>query len=290
MNRTERRAAARQALKLARKAGFPTETPQPVPTPTVEASPITSIPEPGIPFPPLSSLTPEQPPISDARLAANRANSQHSTGPKTAAGRAASSQNHTSHGLARHNGVFSLLASEDPTGFEALKAALLAEHQPTTETESILVATMAEAHWLANRAQNLQTSCFDSPTGHISDPKMFSLYLRYQTTHTRAFHKSLNDLLKLRTEKRKAELGFEAQNRKQDELRIKNEKHEMKKQSHYWDVLRKDAEACFQIAANATQQVKAAKEDPGFEAQYAAELAKHGLDRHPSRAATATAA
>jgi hypothetical protein len=64
---------------------------------------------------------------------------------------------------------------------------------------------MAESHWLSNRPQNLQATCFDETTGQIADPPLFSLYLRYQTTHTRAFHKSLNDLLKLRAERRKTQ-------------------------------------------------------------------------------------
>jgi len=49
----------------------------------------------------------------------------------------------------------------------------------------------------------------------------------------------------------------------------------MKKQGHYWDVIKKDAEACFRIGQNVAQNSKAAAENPGFEAQYAAELAKH---------------
>ena len=168
--------------------------------------------------------------VSEAQLAANRANAQHSSGPKTDSGRATSSQNHTSHGLARHNGAFVLLPTEDPNGFEFLKTALAAEHQPTSETESILLITMAEAHWLANRAQNLQNGCFDPQTGQITDTKTFSLYLRYQTTHTRAFHKSLNDLLKIRAERRKEQNGFEAQERREAELRMKICDHEMKRQ------------------------------------------------------------
>jgi hypothetical protein len=263
MTRTERRAAEHKERKLARKAGFP--------TPPVEC------PEPGSPFPSLASLTN----ISHARLTANRANAQLSTGPITEAGRATSSQNHTIHGLARHNGAFKLLASEDAAGFEALKQSLAAEHLPTTETESILVTAMAESHWLANRAQNLQATCFDEATSQIADPQRFSLYLRYQTTHSRAFHKSLNDLVKLRAERRKTDHGFEAQNRKEEELRIKNERHEMKKQTHYWDLLRKDAEACFRIGQNVIQHSNAAAENPGFEAQYSAEFAKHGLQHQP---------
>jgi len=302
MNRKQRRAAAHKQRKADRKAGFPTQQP---------VSPTTT--EPGVPFPSPSSISLSSDPaaggadtrvcsaetllgafstsatnsrlsqpfhgdgISPAQLTANRANAQHSTGPKTESGRAISSQNRTTHGLARHNGAFILLPSEDPAGFEALKTSLAEEHEPSTETESILVATMAESHWLANRAQNLQTTCFDQTTGQITNEKLFSLYLRYQTTHTRAFHKSLNDLLKLRAERRKEENGFEAQNRKNEEQRIKNERHEMKKQTHYWDVIKKDAEACFRIGQNVAQNAKAATENPGFAAQYAAELAKHGL-------------
>jgi hypothetical protein len=63
-------------------------------------------------------------------------------------------------------------------------------------------------HWLRNRAELLQSNCFHDD-GSI-DEKRLALYLRYQTTHERAFHKCLNDLLKLRAEKRKTEIGFEA--------------------------------------------------------------------------------
>jgi len=285
MNRKQRRAAAHQQRKADRKAGFP--TPQPVqPTPTEAVTPsltLEGIPEPGLPYPALSSITP-------AKLAANRANAQLSHGPVTEAGRAISSQNRTTHGLARHNGAFKLLASEDPAGFEALKSSLADEHQPSTETESILINTMAESLWLANRAATLQAGCFDEQTGQIADTKLFSLYLRYQTTHTRAFHKSLNDLVKLRSEKRKADLGFEAQTRKNEEIRLKNERHEMKKQTHYWDVIKKDAEACFRIGQNVAQNHKAAAENPGFAAQYASELAKHGLQNDYLRGAASAAA
>ena len=279
-----RRAVERQARKTARKAGFP--IPQSIPSSSAVApeEPIDNAVIDTTPAPEPSAT------ISAARLNANRANAQLSTGPSPA-GRAISSLNHTTHGLARHtNGVFKLLTTEDPAGFEALKQSLAAEHLPTTETESILVTTMAESHWLANRAQNLQATCFDETSGQITDPKLFSLYLRYQTTHTRAFHKSLNDLVKLRAERRKEQNGFEAQTRKQEEIAVQNERHEMKRQTHYWEVLKKDAEACFRISQNVQQNRKAASEDPGFEAQFNAELAKRGLEQDFCRGAAATAA
>ena len=53
--------------------------------------------------------------------------------------------------------------------------------------------------------------------------------------------------------------------RQQEELRLKIERHDMKKQTHYWDVLKKDAEACFRIGQNVGQHHKLAAENPGFE-------------------------
>jgi hypothetical protein len=264
MNRKERRAAAHKDRKLARKAGFPTPQPTPTPAPASTSEPPVVVTVPDTPKP--------VKPVSDAQLTANRANSELSTGPKFEAGRAISSQNRTTHGLARHNGSFVLLATEDPNGFEALKAALASEHQPSTETESILINSMAESHWLANRAQTLQNTCLDPQTGQITDAALFGLYLRYQTTHTRAFHKCLDDLVKIRSERRKAENGFEAQTRKNEELRIQNERHEMKKEHHEWDIRLKDAAFCHRAGQNVANTNKFAREIPGFEAQYIAEV------------------
>jgi len=100
---------------------------------------------------------------------------------------------------------------------------------------------MPEHHWLRNRAVSLETFCFDSITGQVTDAQRLSLYLRYQTTHERAFHESLNDLLKLRAEKRKAEIGFERQKLVQEEHTRKQEKHEMAKEHHKWNVLLTEA-------------------------------------------------
>jgi hypothetical protein len=278
MNRKERRAAAHKDRKLARKAGFPTPTPTPTPAPE----------------PPVVAPAPEAPkpvvaPVSEAQLTANRANALHSTGPKTDAGRAISSQNRTTHGLARHNGTFILLPSEDPNGFEALKASLAAEHEPTTETESILINGMAESHWLAHRAQTLQNTCLDPQTGQITDAALFAIYLRYQTTHTRAFHKCLNDLLKLRSERPKTENGFEAQNRKNEELRLQNERNERKKEHHEWDIRLKRCELGSQITKNVIANANAAIQNPGFEAQFQAEMARHLQNNGPEAAQTAAA-
>ncbi len=121
----------------------------------------------------------------------NRQNSLHSTGPVSVAGKLASSRNSLKHGLAS---ATLIIPGEDPAAFEALKTALIEEHQPATETEELLVNEMAQSYWLEQRALRLQNDCF---TENGIDEKRLSLFLRYQTTHHRAFHKALTALLKL---------------------------------------------------------------------------------------------
>ena len=259
-NRAQRRAAERKQtavnadIAAQLRAAGPNLEPLPINLPP-------DIPESCAPHPSLESLTP--------RIVANRANAQHSTGPKKESF-PITSQNRTTHGLARHNGAFKLIETEDPAAFEALKQSLIDEHQPSTPTESILVNSMAEYHWLANRAQRMQDDLMDHITGHFYDEKSAALYLRYQTTHTRNFHKSLNDLIKLRAAAHKEELGFEAQ-------RIQAERHEMKKQHHYWDILFKDGKATHQLLLNRRQIFEASEQYIGFEAQCNADLAKRAL-------------
>jgi hypothetical protein len=58
------------------------------------------------------------------------------------------------------------------------------------------------------------------------DQKQLALYLRYQTTHERGFHKAMNDLLKLRAAKRKEQIGFESQQRTERDDKRKQERHQ----------------------------------------------------------------
>jgi hypothetical protein len=78
---------------------------------------------------------------TEAQVAANRANAEHSTGAKTEEGKAASSRNRTSHGLCYDN-IFFILPFESPEAYSILRATLLSEHRPETETEHILVDRM----------------------------------------------------------------------------------------------------------------------------------------------------
>ena len=149
-------------------------------------------------------------PLSQARLEANRANSQFSTGPRTAEGKAISSRNNLRHGF---HGAFCVLPSEDGPGFVSLCSDLLNEHNPATLTERLLVIDMARHYWLVQRALRFQDACFIPEAAENTDVgKALALYIRYQTTHQRAFHRCLADLLKLRKSRPAEQVGFESQN------------------------------------------------------------------------------
>jgi hypothetical protein len=182
---------------------------------------------------------------SQAQIAANQTNAQLSTGPKTEEGRAASSKNHLSHGLTYRGGMFILLPWENAKEYDQLVVNLKSEYGPKSQTEMILVERMAQHHWLRNRAELLQSNCFHDD-GSV-DEKRLALFLRYQTTHERAFHQCLNDLLKLRAEKRKQEIGFESQKRNQ-------EQHEMKKDHHKWAVALSEAKFYHQQTLTSRQE------------------------------------
>jgi hypothetical protein len=155
-----------------------------------------------------------------AQTTANQANAQLSTGPKTEEGKAASSKNNFRHGLA---GRFMLCSPEDHEEFRQLVAGLHKEHQPETATEVLLVERMAESFWMSRRAIQLQACAFEQ-----DDDRKLALYLRYQATHDRSFHKCLSDLLKLKGEKRKAEIGFESEKQKEAEEQRRQEMHQAK--------------------------------------------------------------
>jgi len=176
---------------------------------------------------------------TEAQIAANRANAEHSSGPKTEEGKAASSRNHFSHGLCTYDNIFFILPFESPEAYSILRATLLSEHRPDSDTEQILVDRMAQPHWLRNLAEAFESGGFNED-GTLDD-KRLALFMRYRTSHERAFEKCLNELLKLRAEKRKAEIGFESQKRVKEEHTRKQEKYQMAKEHHTWEILLAEA-------------------------------------------------
>ncbi len=162
-----------------------------------------------------------------AQLEANRENAIHSTGPITGEGKAASSLNHLQHGLS--GGVFRILAHENPEAYTSLLTGFREDHQSTASTtENVLIERMAQHQWLSQRAQFLQSSLFFERHLTGDEQKYLALYLRYQSTHDRAFFKCLDELAKLKSERRKQEIGFEREKRSAAEEVRKQESHQVR--------------------------------------------------------------
>ena len=144
---------------------------------------------------------------TQAQVDANQANSQKSTGPKTEEGKARSSRNRLSHGFASST---RFVQGEDPAEFNLLLDDLISEHQPATPTEQILVEQMAHHHWISLRATRLQDSIIASYLKTGLTPVQLGLFIRYQSTAERAFHKAHTELLKAQKQRQNPQIGFES--------------------------------------------------------------------------------
>jgi hypothetical protein len=147
-----------------------------------------------------------------AQIAANQANAQKSTGPQSAEGKAKSSHNRLSWGFASNTIV---IPGEDPDELRRLFEDFMAEHQPATVTEQVLVEKMAQNHWLTLRAFRLQGEMFLTQKLRCEEsgiPKNLGLLIRYHTSAERAFHKAHNELVKAKKQRQNSEIGFESQN------------------------------------------------------------------------------
>ena len=96
------------------------------------------------------------------RTATNQRNARLSTGPRTAEGKAASSQNRLAHGLCATS---LLIRGESAEDFEALRQSMIEAYQPATLEERMMTDQLAEAQWRLNRARAAETKVFDLITG-----------------------------------------------------------------------------------------------------------------------------
>jgi len=89
------------------------------------------------------------------RAAANKANAQKSTGPRTAAGKQRSSLNALRHGLTGHTVV---LPTEDLAAYQRHAQSYLDEYHPSGATETQLVQSLIDLSWRLNRAAAAETN------------------------------------------------------------------------------------------------------------------------------------
>jgi hypothetical protein len=106
-------------------------------------------------------------PEAERRSAANRANAQHSTGPRTPEGKARSAQNALKHGLfAGSVTICSQLLGEQDAEFAALLGDLQDEMHPEGRQEGIIVERVAALWW---RLARLQTYAQGKLAGKLSE-------------------------------------------------------------------------------------------------------------------------
>ncbi|MGH9619331.1 MAG: hypothetical protein ACRD45_06410, partial [Bryobacteraceae bacterium] len=166
--RSIRRAAERKARKLARKAEKQSF-----------AQTDTAAPEPEMPFPAiepdleLPTLPPLPPRAADeaalfsepktqrvpspAQLAANRANAQFSTGPRSAAGKQTSSLNAVKTGL---TGRTVLLPTDEVAAYEHHVREFIRELNPVGIREQCLAQSIADSMWRVLRIPSLESAIF----------------------------------------------------------------------------------------------------------------------------------
>jgi hypothetical protein len=94
---------------------------------------------------------------SDRQIAANRRNAQLSTGPRTEVGKANSCRSAMTHGLTSQR---LLMDGEDPEQFEAYRAELFGELQPTTLYEQELVERIVSLMWRLRRVPAFAAAVF----------------------------------------------------------------------------------------------------------------------------------
>ena len=95
---------------------------------------------------------------TERQIEANRQNSCKSTGPKTEAGKAASSANALSHGLTADLAV--LLPDEDAGAYEQLRQGVITDLEPAGVLQRALAERVAVLLWRLDRAARLEAELF----------------------------------------------------------------------------------------------------------------------------------
>ena len=170
-----------------------------------------------------NATEPQNTTISEARLAANRANALKSTGPKTETGKRRSSLNATRNRLFLQ---IECLPAEDLAAYHKLLDEVIAEYNPAGPTERFHATSAAQSMWRLQRAVALEQGIF--ATGHrekidsidsghhevdsslaasatfVEMARQLSLLTTYETRIRRSLEKDLAALRALQAERKAA--------------------------------------------------------------------------------------
>jgi hypothetical protein len=137
-----------------------------------------------------------------SRAALNRANSAHSTGPRTESGKQRSSLNALGHGLTARTAV---LPTEDLDAYQRHIQQFLDEYAPATPTETQLVHELANTAWRLNRIPFLEAELLSQdPNPQSLIPQLATLGL-HGSRLSRQFQKALDQLRDIQEERHRLE-------------------------------------------------------------------------------------
>ncbi|MFN7922145.1 MAG: hypothetical protein U0Q16_18730 [Bryobacteraceae bacterium] len=148
----------------------------------------------------------------------NRANAQHSTGPRTEQGKAVSSKNAVTHGL--FSATFAV-APEDREEFDIFLELQRGELRPHGINEELVFANLVQAAWKTETCRRMEANALleqneanlagTGRDGHESETHVLSQlrcaaeridkYSRYSARFERAYYRALAELRRLQTER-----------------------------------------------------------------------------------------
>jgi hypothetical protein len=134
--------------------------------------------------------------ISEAQLAANRANAQSSSGPKTEQGKLVSSHNALKTGL---TGRTIVLPTDDIAAYQSLVALINKKFNPANDIEQHLTQTIADTEWRLLRIPTLESGLYAlgrhelaADCAHEPDPQLRATMLEAHIFRT--YQKDLRNL------------------------------------------------------------------------------------------------
>jgi len=183
-------------------------------------------------------------PISKRKLAANRANAKKSRGPVSEAGKQKVSMNAIQHGLC---GRFRVLPDENQAEYDDLVRRFMESEKPVDDVDRELIAKMARHTWLSERCMRFQEACFlyqpqsaeDKATERQTVAVLgdIDMYVRYQTTHDRAYQRAAAELAKRRKDRALLERGIASQKRAEAEDERREKRQKQRDDLHPYKVL-----------------------------------------------------
>jgi hypothetical protein len=124
---------------------------------------------------------------TESKTQANQANAQHSTGPRTEAGKAISSRNALKHGLTSQT---TLIPGEDPVVYQCFSAGMLDAYQPLNIQETAHVEELTDVQWRLRRASRQEARILSA---EIPDMKSLNNLGLYTSRLKRQFSTTLKE-------------------------------------------------------------------------------------------------